>query len=528
MRAIDSLRRLVREAVGGSVPKRRRRLSLEPMEDRVVPAFDLLVMDNGGTNKLIDLDFSQPGLVVVSPADTGAILDLSVLQQLLETMNVRVMTGSSGSESGDINITGAGGNLDYSGAASRDLTLRPDPSALSGRVLIDSLAFNLGGQVNLAIDTSAKNGRMDLLSVTIANAMSVNLDAGTGDIFLTSQQIDARGPTVLRAATVSAPGPTLTIVGDSQVTVNAAIDLAGNNLAIHAEGGTVSLNGPVAGANDLDLFAAAVQINAAIGTGATPIARLTFHGNGFGTSTVTHGPNPIAAAAIHIGNAFAFDRVIFNGGTGTLTGNVTVDFDGVLAPGGIGAVGTLTIDGNLKFADGEFAIDLGPTPDLVVLVGMNQHVNILGTSALRTVDSTGKLPGPGDFFVIEVNGPLSSVNGSFINAPVDAPFLLGTDAIRVTHYGPFMSIGQVPAAPGGVVSSSDFDGTRYTIKLTGPGEMATFGEQIVLRNTTLASQLSVTTVANASDAFVGLGNVVVNGSLGKLIAPKADFSGRFE
>src|SRR5262249_29701007 len=98
----------------------------------------------------------------------------------------------------------------------------------------------------------------------------------------------------------------------------------------------------------------------------------------------------------------------------------------------------------------------------------------------------------------------------------------------VTHYGPFMTIGQVPAAPGGVFSSSDFDGTRYTIKLTGPGEMAAFDQQIVLRNTTLASQLSVTTIANASDAFVGIGNVMVNGSLGKLIAPKADLSGRFE
>jgi len=507
------------------------------MEDRVVPAFDLIVKDNGGVNVDITVDESQPQLTVFTPNASGAILDIASVKLSLGPTNVRITSGSAGTETGNITFLGSGTNFTYSGTNSVDLTIRTDPSSTQGTVQLDGLTFDLGTKVDLTIDTSATNADINLgNNAEILGANALILNSGTGKIALDTNRVESQ-VAVLQAGTVFTGGVPLSIVGNSSVTMNAQIDLTGNKLAIHAEPGTISLNGAVSGANDFDLFGTTVQINAPIGAGATPLANLTFNGNGFGTSTVTHGPHAISAAAIRIGNAFAFDRVIFNGGTGTLTGHVFVNFDGALAPGGIGTVGTLSIDGSLTFNSGEFAIDLGTTPDRISIVSRNRQVQILGSSDLRIVGSTGSLPGPGLFEVIEmdIGGTLS---GSFLNAPLNGPFVLGNDAIRVTNYGPdFMGIVQIPAAPGGIFSSNDSDGTRYTIKLSGPGEMAAFDQlppnffqspQIVLRNTTLASQLSITTVANASDAFVGVGNVVVNGSLGKLIAPKADFAGRFD
>ena len=119
----------------------------------------------------------------------------------------------------------------------------------------------------------------------------------------------------------------------------------------------------------------------------------------------------------------------FGAGGAPVSGNLFVLFDGNLAPGGTGAVGTLTLVGSLIFQGGDLALDLGATSDLVDVA---EDVEI-SSGRIGNEQSTGSLTGPADVTVIHYNFNLL---GSFTNAPVGSGFYLADEAVRVTHYGP--------------------------------------------------------------------------------------------
>ena len=81
----------------------------------------------------------------------------------------------------------------------------------------------------------------------------------------------------------------------------------------------------------------------------------------------------------------------------------------------------------------------------------------------------GHFQAQGAVSILDFTGTLT---GAFGNAAVGDGLLVGSDAVRVTAYGPAgtgVIIDQAVAAPGGVATGTELDGTGYTIKLTGPG-----------------------------------------------------------
>jgi hypothetical protein len=202
---------------------------------------------------------------------------------------------------------------------------------------------------------------------------------------------------------------------------------------------------------------------------------------------------------------------------GAITGDVDVLSDGEVA---LDPPDALAITGNLTFDGGAYDVVLGPTPSLITVHG---DVTING-GTIAGDGYRGVLPGPGDFKIIDFDGNLT---GTFDNAPTGQTFLLGGDAVRVTHYGPAaagVTLSHLAAAPKGTVTGSEVDGTNFTIRLAGGGELAYYddavgGPTLVARNTTLKSKITVTTKVNASDDLMSLGRVVVDGDLGSFSAP---------
>jgi len=207
---------------------------------------------------------------------------------------------------------------------------------------------------------------------------------------------------------------------------------------------------------------------------------------------------------------------------------VTVQSDGDLAPGGVGVAGNMFIVGNLTFEGGDYTIDLGVAWDKVDVTG---DVTI-DFGRLGSESSTGALTGAADRQIISLTGTLT---GEFFNAPLGFPLAVGADALQVTNYDSAptgMTIAQVPGAPGGKASGTDFDGTGYKVTLTGGGDLIVFPDQfnlitIVTRNTTPRSRLVLTTRANASDDLVAIGPVRINGPLAAFTATKANLTGDF-
>jgi hypothetical protein len=506
----------------------RRRLALQPLEDRVAPAFTLTINGDAATSGVSN-NFAN-GITTFTATANGATLDVDDIEAALAVGDVLITTGSGGSQAGNINwdATSSNDDLDYTDAAVRTLTIQPHGSSTSGAVTTDLVRFNFNDNVDLVIDTTAPttDGAILLVNDTQINfAHTVTLNAGTGVAALNSASLDpmaASGDVTITAGTFQNTDGAFTLRADQgDVTFNATLNVS-NGFAVRAELGSVTLNGPVNEAGDLVLYGSDVAINATVGA-VTPLTTLTLAGG-----NVSFGDNAIDASVIYVGDA-SFDpfEAVFGAGSGTVTGDVIVQFDGDLAPGGAGTVGTLNIAGSLTFDGGDYALDLGATSDKVVVDG---SVDII-FGRLGTETSTGALTASTDVQVISLTGAL---NGEFFNAPLDFPLVIGGDAIQVTNYDSAptgLTIAQAPGAPGGTATGVEIDGTAYTIKLSGGGQLVVFtdfaGLSVVTRNTTPLSRLTVSTRPNASDDLIFLGPVRINGPLAAFAAPKVILAGDF-
>ena len=281
----------------------------------------------------------------------------------------------------------------------------------------------------------------------------------------------------------------------------------------------VTLAGTVDGAFALDLNATAVTLQQSVG-GATEPTAVRFVGG-----DVQYGANAIRAADIIVGDGVA--PAVRLSGTGLLSGDVTVNLDGVLQPAGAGSAGIMPILGHLTLAGGKLGIDLGPASDQVQVTG---DVTING----GVLVPAGFLPGIGDLKVLAFTGNLA---GTFANAPAPStfPILTDRDIVTVSHYGP-VGTGVTVAPytiPFNAVGGAEFDGTGLIARLVGPGLLGAVRDQsgaltLAAHGTTAASRLVVTTTANASDDIVHLAGVFVHGSLLSLSAPKADTTVRVD
>jgi hypothetical protein len=503
------------------------RLTLEEMEDRVVPAFNLTIDGDVATNNVSSIVVA--GTTIFNASGSGATLNVDIIEAALGAGDVQITTGPGGAEAGNIawaNNNTAADALGYGGTVVRTLTIRPDASATGGNVTIDQVPFNFVDNLNLVIDTTAPaaDGAINLInSASIVGAINISLKAGTNAI--NTSGLFASAPTgdiTLSAGTILGLAEFKSAQGD--VTVNAMINA---NFSAATDDGTVSVNGGANGGFSLKLSGREVDFAADVGTIAPLSLLLLRRGN------VHCGSHAIRADQIVVGDFDVGDGLFtVLDGSGTLTGDVFVAGDGTLAPGGLGTVGTMTIDGNLTFFGGSYAVDLGPTGDQIVVIGTG-NVSLDQGGVLGGPGSTGQLSGSGDVKLIDFSG---TVSGAFFNAPtVGSKLVLGTDAVHLTHFGPAatgITVARLPATPGGGVTGTELDGTAYTAKLTGGGELVGFPDAqgelaLVARGTGALSRVVVATRANASDDVIRLGAVAIGGRLAAFFAPRADLGGGF-
>jgi len=496
------------------------RLALVSMEDRVVPAFNLTIDGDFATTNVSGIFIA--GTTIFTASGSGATLNVGNIETALAAGDVLITTGPGGAEAG--NITWANNSdldaLNYGGTAVRTLTIRPDATATGGNVTVDKVPFNFADNLNLVVDTTAPatDGTISLInSTSIGGAVSISLKAGTNTI--TTSGLVASAPTgdiILSADTILGMADFQSNQGD--VTVNAKINAF---FSASTYDGTLSLNGTVDG-GPIQLSGRNIDIAADIGT-ITPLFQLTIR-----RGDTHYGSHTIHAGSIQVGDFDLGDGVFtILEGSGPMIGDVFVAGDAALAPGGLGTVGTMTIDGSLVFFGGSYAVDLGPTSDQIVVTGVG-NVSLENGGFLGGPGSTGQLTGAGDVKLIDLSGTLT---GTFYNAPtVGSKLVIGTDAVQLSHYGPAatgITVARLPAAPGAIVTGTDLDGTAYTAKLTGGGELVGFPDftgdlALVARGTGALSKVTVATRANASDDVIRLGAVAISGRLAAFFAPRAD------
>src|SRR5262245_31365351 len=171
------------------------RLALEAMEDRVVPAFNLVIDGDVANSSNVSIGTTFPGVTIFSPNAAPAILDVDDIETALAAGDVTITTGTGGSQAG--NITWARNSidddLDYSDSTLRNLSIRPDGSSTVGNFTANLVSFNFTDNVDLFIDTTAPATDASIFlsnDTRISFAHNVNLLAGTGAVTLNSLSAD--------------------------------------------------------------------------------------------------------------------------------------------------------------------------------------------------------------------------------------------------------------------------------------------------------------------------------------------------
>ena len=504
------------------------------------------------------------GSVGVNGADVSALTSLTVNGTSFVNLANQTMSAS-----GPVSIT-SGGQLSMFGVA----VSAGGTATISGAdVQVFGSPLLADGDLTMTATGSVTIGGFSALS---GNAVSVT---GAGPISITDTPLSATADATLTGSTVTlafaamSAGGDLTVTatdvapliqlsemnlsGGDNVTLDGQVQLGGFGLGTAVIGtgrdSAVTFTSTVDGTSDLTVAGGTISFGGDLGT-TNPLDDFVV-----ARGQVDLGTRDLFAATVSVGDGVADplgEATLGGRGTITLNGNLpgtTADLfvaaDGNLAPGGIGTAGTLTVLGNVIFNGGDFAVDLGAASDLLV-VSDNPFTDDGNPATTEDVEGnivigpgsrlggglgTGTLPtGSPDVELIDFDGNLT---GQFANAPLNVPVIAGTDAVRVTNYGPAgvgVTIGLVPAATGGVFNTSDpEDGTLVFAKLTGGGELVggrdgTGRIFLVVRNSTPLSKLAITTKANGSDTVATIGGgIVINGPLAAFTAPRVNIGEQF-
>jgi hypothetical protein len=548
----------------------RPRLAVEALEDRAVPANNLTVTNDPDSFN-VSVTFTQDAAHIATTGP-GARLSLATLGAVLTQPGVHRVTvttaadapADDGQEAGSILWPAGVGNPDLSGLDTH-LSLQfqtvPGTNAV-GNIDLTGVTFDAPtpDRLSVGFDTAQVNGAITFHDDGVAGVTfgpgvgSLGLSAGTGAITYegnggsagvrVSGRFFASGGAVtlapaggIEALTVVAGGQSLTLGGrlearTDDLTFFTPITLAADTELIADRGG-IELGKTVDGPHTLSLRAGGVRYFSLVGVrgaaiygrvgGTTPLAGLTIEAG----MVEMVGP-AMDVGTLQVGTGAADSRATF-GARGTLTGDVVVRSDGVFSAGGLDAVGTLTVAGDVTFDGGTYAPDLGAPGDLLTVTG---DVTLTGAT-LGGGFGIGALPdGPAQ--VLDFAGTLT---GTFSNAPVGTAAIVGNDAVAVTDYGPAgTGVVLAPLPPGPApkrLTGVEADGTAYTAVLIGPGQLVSGADFLgrrflVVRGAKPTTAVTVTTRANASDAVVTFdGGVAVSGPLGLFSAPKVNVAYQF-
>jgi hypothetical protein len=414
----------------------------------------------------------------------GSALDVSVLDYSPSSGPTAATVASlslqgSLSGSGSITVTGA--------------TTVAAGSALSGTGALDAR----GG---LAVDTST--GRVTLDERTLINEGAATWQLPLGG----SNQIHLRSG----AAIDNLSGASFTVsgAGGGAIVADDASAVAFNNQGSFTSsilGGNLNINVVLSNSGSVTLQQGALGLNTATNSGTVTVSAGTTLG--IGSYTQSAGSTILNGAAINGGS------LGINGGSlvGSGTINVNVTSGGQVIPGGIGAAGTLTINGNYtQTATGALDIDIGGT----TAGSQYDQLAVSGTAALGgtlNVATIGTFaPAFGNTFQVLTFGSSSGnfatyigpslASGLFLD-PVFGPTSLTLDIDRVAISGvPAFPLQGIPIALAGAVTGPS-SGHSFTFSWTvtqngnpfGSGSGTTFTFTPNLNGTYLVS-LTVTDV----------------------------------
>ena len=270
--------------------------------------------------------------------------------------------------------------------------------ALTNAVTLGA-GLTVGGAADLALGGTVSGGGSLIKNGAGTLALNGTNDFG-GGVDLQAGTLSVGSSTALGTGTMTVSGP---------ATLTSGIDVAlANNLTLNANLGiagamNIALGGTVGGAGGLTVS----------GTGTLALNGANTYA---GPTTVTSGTLQVNNAS---GSATGSGTVTVQAGA-RLTGGGRVGGDAVLAAGsmlapgaGAGAMGTLTIGGNLSLADGS-ALDYQfgapgsdfATPGQSDSVSVGGDVSIAGNAILNVTDAGGF--GPGVYRLVDYGGTLTS------------------------------------------------------------------------------------------------------------------------
>lgn len=552
------------------------RLSLLSLESREVPANTISV--TSGASAGISISAPVAGVVTVNTTAASAQLSLTDIRNSLAAVGVNEVIvstsvaagGTNGSQAGSINWASTAGALNLDGVGTgKTLTFRPDSTGSVPSFNLTTVAAftpfvdsNLSTQesVDLQVDTSAGSGAIQFQYVTgpitigsasnlplinsvrltsaaggvsIANATILTNFFSFGDVFVQSTGGPVTANVDVSAANITIAGSTIALRGElsgtaavlvqgavtlspfsnllespTSVTVNGAIAGGGSNLSINA-GSTIVLNGNASGL-------AALNFNSGLLTlgGANSITAISLS---LSNGATLAGTGPISAAV----TVNPFSTLTY---TGSITGSLSV-IRGRVSPAGDSTVGTLSVAGPLDLDDQSVVfMNLGVTSDSINVTG---NVDLTtGGGNENTITGIGSLPTAAATTLLTYGGTLT---GTFGNLLPLVPAVLGTEAVTANYgAGINSALSVVRVAGVKAIAGTDFDGTPFTIKVTGPGEVvlvtdASFFKTIVTRSTTAKSKLQVATKFKfGSSSDIELLGLNVNGTIASITAKKVN------
>jgi hypothetical protein len=507
-------------------------------------------------------------------ADTFTLADGS---GLLATGNLTIATTATATVGDNTGLTAETGAVSITAAdltiGSAFLTAGGDLTANgASSVIMQFTQPNAGGNLTIS------GGDLSLTGLTVASSGDTHISGTSSvgidflDLFVTGDASISGGAAAISALNLAAGG-SVSIIGTSLDLANSTVTteedgaLELNSPAITTDGVTLgagsglAIHGNVTAANLLDVRATGAMLFDGTVDGADQFfvesnGTVTFQGDVGSTAPINDvtfnrglfnfGPNDLSALRITVGASLEPVEATL-ASAGTVTGDITVQFTGNLAPGGLGTVGNMTVRGNVRFVTpsifgngpgGDFAVDFGPggTADKLIVVdnpitpGPDGLVDLSAGAMLGGGLGTGQLTGPSAVII----DPATAVVGQFTNAPIGAGVILGTDAITVISYAPQVVVVPMPASPNGIVLGADpDDGTGFKAVLTGGGQLV-FGKDwrnfmfLVVRNSTPLSKLTITTTANGADDIVTFNaGILINGPIAGVSAPKVNIGSQF-
>lgn len=368
--------------------------------------------------------------------------------------NIVLIAENAASIDGQISATGSagrGGYVDTSGKRSLDVVKAPTVGQ-GGEWHIDPFNIEIvaagpnAGVMGENVITSNETGA-HISATTIVNALdngiNVSITTGTGD----PVNDLAHGDITVSAAIHKTAGgdAALTLNANNNIIINAPITSTSNKL-------NLNLNSNYQNNYPADNHAVQLNADLALNGGALTVSQGSGNANGTlniagGTTTLTGG-SAINAAAVNV----LLGAMLT--GAGTVSG--TLSNNGAVSPGGTGAIGRLSVQGNYtQGSTGVLNIELGATDGFDQLatdgtVSLNGRLNVRGlNSFVPPVGSTYNFlaaPGSGSGTFSTVDAPNISSGASSASLAVSYPGT-GNTVARITAASPTPSVSICTIAP---------------------------------------------------------------------------------